>query len=235
MRLTFEQACDEFLRFVEHVRQIDAASVKDYRGEIDGYRRDEFGELPIEHITPNLIDAYKERLIEEGRLSARVIVRHLTVLTASSSARAARTGSSATPPPRTSSSGPGWSSRASSTPSLGRRSNCSPARRTTSRTARSTGLPRSPGYARANWLALSWGDVDFVGGLLHVRHNYTDRREKMPKGKRVRSVPMTPRVVDTLARRRSAATCQRTATSFSATRRAVTSTHGCSAAATTGR
>ena len=78
--VTFEQACDEYLRYVEHVRQIDIATVKDYRGVIDGYLRDEFGELPIDTITPDLIDAYKERLIAEGRLSARVIVRHLTVL-----------------------------------------------------------------------------------------------------------------------------------------------------------
>jgi hypothetical protein len=47
---------------------------------------------------------------------------------------------------------------------------------------------------------LRWRDVDFVGGLLHVRANYTDRRKKVPKGKKVRSVPMTPHVVDELGR-----------------------------------
>jgi hypothetical protein len=57
------------------MRKIDAVTVKDYRGVIDGYLLDEFGELPIHTITPDLIDAYKERLIGEGRLSARVIVR----------------------------------------------------------------------------------------------------------------------------------------------------------------
>jgi integrase len=44
-----------------------------------------------------------------------------------------------------------------------------------------------------------WEHVDFVGGLLHVRRNYTGGMEKMPKGKRVRSVPMMPAVIDTLA------------------------------------
>ncbi len=33
--------------------------------------------------------------------------------------------------------------------------------------------------------------ADLVAGLVHVRRNYTDNREKVPKGKRVRSVPMT--------------------------------------------
>jgi integrase len=48
-------------------------------------------------------------------------------------------------------------------------------------------------------LALRWEHVDFVDGLLHVRRNYTGGREKVPKGKRVRSVPMMPEVMDTLA------------------------------------
>jgi integrase len=43
-------------------------------------------------------------------------------------------------------------------------------------------------------------DVDFVGGLLHVRRNFTGGVEKVPKGKRVRSVPMMPAVIDTLAK-----------------------------------
>jgi integrase len=47
-------------------------------------------------------------------------------------------------------------------------------------------------------LALRWEHVDFVGGLMHVRRNFTDGREKVPKGKRVRSVPMMPEVIDTL-------------------------------------
>jgi integrase len=56
------------------------------------------------------------------------------------------------------------------------------------------------GLRQGELLALRWGEVDFVGGLLHVRRNFTDGREKMPKGKRVRSVPMIPAVVDALAR-----------------------------------
>jgi integrase len=41
-----------------------------------------------------------------------------------------------------------------------------------------------------------------VGGLLHVRRNYDSKRdvEMVPKGKRVRSVPMMPEVMDLLGR-----------------------------------
>jgi integrase len=49
------------------------------------------------------------------------------------------------------------------------------------------------GLRQGELLALRWKDIDLVGGLVHVRRNYTDGREKVPKGKRVRSVPMTPR------------------------------------------
>ena len=42
--------------------------------------------------------------------------------------------------------------------------------------------------------------MDFVTGLIHVRHNYTDRTLKIPKGKKVGSVPMVPDVADALAR-----------------------------------
>ncbi len=62
------------------VRQIDARTLADYRGVVDGYLLEEFGDSPLEAITPDLIDAYKERLIAEGKLSNRTIVRHLTVL-----------------------------------------------------------------------------------------------------------------------------------------------------------
>ena len=41
--------------------------------------------------------------------------------------------------------------------------------------------------------------MDFVSGLIHVRRNDTDRQLKIPKGKKVGSVPMVPDVADALA------------------------------------
>ena len=55
------------------------------------------------------------------------------------------------------------------------------------------------GLRQGELLALRWSDVDFVDVLLHVRRNFTGGREKVPKGKRVRSVPMMPAVIDELA------------------------------------
>ena len=198
--VTFEQACDEYLRYVEHVRQIDSATVKDYRGVIDGYLRDEFGELSIDAITPDLIDAYKERLIAEGRLSARVIVRHLTVLHGIFKRARRAYGLERNPAsadlverPRVVYTGEFDTFTGEEVELLARGAQ-DEQDGAIYRVAAFTGL------RQGELLALRWSDVDFVGGLLHVRRNYTDGREKMPKGKRVRSVPMTPRVVDTLGR-----------------------------------
>jgi hypothetical protein len=77
---TFADAAAEYLRYVEEVRRIDAATASDYKGVVNGYLVPEFGQLPLESITPDTIDAYKERLIAEARLSSRVIVRPLTVM-----------------------------------------------------------------------------------------------------------------------------------------------------------
>jgi integrase len=78
--VTFADAAAEYLRYVGDVRRIDSKTLADYRGVVEGYLLDEFGELALGAITPDLIDAYKERLIRAGKLSNRTIVRHLTVL-----------------------------------------------------------------------------------------------------------------------------------------------------------
>ncbi len=49
---TFADAAAEYLRYVGEVRKIDATTLRDYRGVIDGYLLDEFGDQPIEAITP---------------------------------------------------------------------------------------------------------------------------------------------------------------------------------------
>jgi integrase len=56
------------------------------------------------------------------------------------------------------------------------------------------------GLRQGELLALRWSSVDFVAGLVHVRRNFTGGQEKAPKGKRVRSVPMMPELVDVLAK-----------------------------------
>jgi integrase len=197
---TFADAAKEYLRYVEHVRQIGAVTVKDYRGVIDRYLIPAFGNRQIESITPDLIDAYKEKLITEGRLSNRVIVRHLTVLHGTFKRAGRVWGLERNPAsadlverPKVVYTGEYRAYEPEEVELLASHAH-NEQDAAIFRTAAYTGL------RQGECLALRWRDVDFVTGLLHVRRNYTNREEKVPKGRRVRSVPMTPHVVDTLAR-----------------------------------
>lgn len=202
---TFADAAAEFLRYVENVRQIDSDTVADYRGVIDGYLLGEFGDIAIEEVTPDAIDGYKEKLLSgekpEGRrrLSNRTIVRHLTVLHGIFK-RAKRVWGLAENPasadvverPKVVYTGE-FDTLDSDEVELLASAAANPQDAAIYRVAAYTGL------RQGELLALRWDCVDFVAGLIHVRRNFTGGREKVPKGKRVRSVPMMPAVIDTLA------------------------------------
>ena len=84
--VTFREAAAEYLRFVEHIRQRDRVTRRDYEGVVYGYLLDAqrlaelrppaLAEMRLTAISPDHIDAYKEALILEGRLSPRTVVRH---------------------------------------------------------------------------------------------------------------------------------------------------------------
>jgi integrase len=196
---TFADAAAEYLRFVAEVRQIDSDTAADYRGVIDGYLVSEFGDRPVEAVTPDNIDAYKEKLIAAGKLSNRTIVRHLTVLHGIFK-RAKRVWGLAENPasadvverPKVVYSGEFDTLDRDEIERLAKAAE-SQQEAAIYKTAAFTGL------RQGELLALRWEHVDFVAGLLHVRRNFTSGREKVPKGKRVRSVPMMPAVIDTLA------------------------------------
>ena len=61
-------------------------------------------------------------------------------------------------------------------------------------TPRTGDLPRAAftGLRQGEILGLGWSDVDFVGGLLHVRRNYTDGRVKIRRASGS-GVPMSRR------------------------------------------
>jgi integrase len=199
---TFGDACAEFLRYCEEVKKIDAATVADYRGVVNGYLLEEFGaETPAEAIDPDRIDTYKERLIAEGKLSNRTIVRHLTVLHGIFK-RAKRVYKLRDNPatadlverPTVVYTGEFHTLDGNEVERLVVAGECL-------RDAVMYRVAVGTGLRTGELLALHWDDVDFLGGLVHVKRtwDYKRKREKMPKGKRVRSVPMMPAVVDALA------------------------------------
>jgi len=198
--VTFSVAAAEFLRYKDEVRKVDPSTLSDYRGVIKGYLDPAFGDRPLESITPDMIDAYKDHLIAEGRLSNRVIVRHLVVLNGVFK-RARRAFKFEHNPaskdlvdrPKVVYTGGFDTYDRAELERLATAAH-------DSQDAAIYRVAAFTGLRQGELLASRWRDVDFVGGLLHVRKNYTGGREKVPKGKKVRSVPMTPDVVDALGR-----------------------------------
>jgi integrase len=182
---------------------------RDYEGVVRGYLLDaeRLGELRapaladmrLAAITPDHVDAYKEALILEGRLSPRTVVRHLAVLHGIFK-RAKRVWGLATNPasaelverPAVVYTGE-FDTYTREELDLLTNAAASDMEAALYRTAAFTGL------RQGELFALRWRDVDLVVGLVHVRRNYTGKALKVPKGKKARSVPATPDVVDSLA------------------------------------
>src|SRR4051794_832248 len=77
---TFKDAAEEWLRYVEHDRKRRSSTVNDYRNHVNRDLLAEFGEVPLEQITTDWIDAFRVRLVAEERLSGRTINKLLVIL-----------------------------------------------------------------------------------------------------------------------------------------------------------
>ncbi len=195
---TFAVAANEYLRYMEQEKDLAAKTLRNYRSVIDGRLVPEFGDMALEKITPDLIDAWKVGLI--GDVSNRVIVRYLTVMHGVFK-RAKRVYGLADNPasadlverPKVVYTGEFVTYERDQLDLLVGAAH-----------DRQDGtlftVAALTGLRQGELLALRWRDVDFVAGLVHVRRNYTDYQETVPKSKKVRSVPMVPDVVDALAK-----------------------------------
>jgi integrase len=201
-KTTFGEVMTEFLRYVREVREVDPKTSRDYEGVINGYLLEEFGaDTPAEDIDADAIEEYRDRLMRDDELSNRTIVRHLTVLNGAFK-RAERK----------------WPEQVKTNPAAANMVERPKVVYTgefdtftrdevelaaTLSTEQDAALIRVAAYTglrQGELLALRWSRVDFITGLLHVKRNYTGGEEKIPKGKRVRSVPMMPDVVTALAK-----------------------------------
>jgi integrase len=191
--VTFEQAAEEWLRYVEHDRGRKPSTVAGYRALVRTHLLPAFGELPIESITTPMIESWLgdvERA-QSTRLKTVVLMhgifkraRKLYGLPYNPAADVEK-------------------------PSLGRsgdievfspeevmalvRAAASPQDAAIFLTAAFTGL------RRGELIALRWRDVDFAGHAVRVRASYADGHLTSPKSGKVRSVPMAPDVATALA------------------------------------
>src|SRR5207247_11428701 len=78
--VSFAEAAAEWLRYVEHDRKRRPSTVRDYRIVVDKVFVPVLGEAPLEAITSAHVDAFRARLVAEGRLSARTINKYLALI-----------------------------------------------------------------------------------------------------------------------------------------------------------
>jgi integrase len=186
---TFADAVAEWLRYVEHEKARRASTVRDYRNAANGALLPEFGaETPLEAITTETIDAYRARLLSEGKVSRRT-VQKLMVLLHGIFKRATAVG---------------W---LPANPADGvERVNLRPngefnvlsveqveevARAADGVFAAAVIVAAYTGLRTGELRALRWRDIDFAAATVHVRRNKpAGGGEGMPKSGKLRSVPL---------------------------------------------
>lgn len=200
---TFEDACAEWLRYVEHDRQRAPSTLRDYRNVVNGVLLPEFGKAtPLEQITTERIDDWRERLLDDGELARRTIQKNLVLLYGILK-RAKRR--------KWISSNPAEDVERVSVKRSGDFNVLSPveveavARAATSeQDAAIFTVAAFTGLRLGELRALRWRDVDFAKQTLIVRGSFTGGRLGPPKSGKIRSVPLidqAARVLDNLTRR----------------------------------
>jgi integrase len=201
---TFGQACGDWLSYIEHDRKRRPSTVRDYRNAVRHYLVPGFGEAtPVEAITVADVDAYRARLVAEGRLSDRTINKTLVLLHGIFK-RAQRehglSGNAAAGAERQ----PYRRSGDFQVLDAAEVAQLTAAAENAQDAAMFT-VAAFTGLRLGELLALRWHDVDFTRRLLHVRRSYVLGREDTPKSGRVRSVPLidqAARALDRLSRRK---------------------------------
>ncbi len=201
--VTFGDACTEWLRYVEHDRRRAPSTLADYRNTVRAYLLAEFGEhTPLGKIETRRIDAYRERLLSEGRLSRRSIQKILVLLHGILK-RAKRRGWISTNPAEDVER---VTFRRSGEFNVLTRAQVAALDRAAAdeQDAALFTVAAFTGLRLGELRALRWGDVDFSKRLVHVRRSYTHGQPGPPKSGKVRSVPLIDQAafpLDGLSRR----------------------------------
>src|SRR3954449_9594467 len=76
----FSEAAEEWLRNGEHERGLKPSTLVDYRSTVSAHLVPAFGDLPLEAMTPGVIDGWLRGVLADKRLSPRTVNKALTVL-----------------------------------------------------------------------------------------------------------------------------------------------------------
>jgi integrase len=195
--VAFEEAADEWLRYVEHERAVKPGTLQGYRIMVHVLRED-FEGVPIENFTVESLEQWKAAFTKRREPSNRTLQKYLVVLHAIFK-RATRVYALPHNPvalverPRL--------PRRAGIEVLSREEVIALVRAAENDqdavlylTAAFTGL------RLGELLALRWEDVDFEADAVRVRRSWTMGKEGTPKSGRGRAVPMMEEVAQALAR-----------------------------------
>ncbi len=192
--ITVKRAAEEYLRYIEHDRERKPSTVKGYRWLINAQILPPLGELFIEDVTPELVEAWLASL--KGRASSRrktVVLLHGIFKRARKLYRLPSNPVADVEKPTQSRGGEIAVLSPEEVWALVRAA-ASDQDAAIFLTAAFTGL------RMGELLALRWRDVDFAGSAGRVRASYYAGALTSPKSGKVRSVPLAPEVAKALAR-----------------------------------
>lgn len=205
---TFADACAEWIRYCRDEKQIAASTLRDYENTVgtadSGQFIREFGaSTPLEQITTERVDRYRERLLTEGKLSRRSVQKYMVQLHGIFT-RAKRR--------KWVTENPCSDVERVSVKASGDFNVLSPAEvAAVSRKAKEPQLAALVTVAAFTGLrlgelrALRWDDIDFSGRMILVKRNLPNGGvERAPKSGKVRSVPLIDQAavaLDGLSRR----------------------------------
>jgi integrase len=200
---TFADAVAEWLRYVEHEKDRRPSTVRDYRNTANSALTKEFkADTPIEAIDADLIEAWRRRLLSEGKLSRRSVQKQMVLLHGILKRAKAN----------------GWipANPADDVERVNVRADSdfnvlsveqveAVAREAEGMFGAAIIVAAYTGLRTGELRALRWRDIDFLAANVHVRRNMpAGGEEGAPKSGKARSVPLmddAARVLDGLSRR----------------------------------
>ncbi|MDQ3630662.1 MAG: tyrosine-type recombinase/integrase, partial [Actinomycetota bacterium] len=200
---SFADACAEWLRYVELEKQRAPSTLRDYRNTVECYLKPEFGkDASLEAITTERVDAFRERMLDEGKLSRRSIQKIMVLLFGIFKRAKRRKWIAANP----AEDAERVTVRRSGDFNVLDPVEVEAAARATAtdQNAAIVTVAAFAGLRMGELRALTWRDVDFERSTLFVRWNFTAGMRRQPKSGRVRSVPLidqAARALDGLSRR----------------------------------
>jgi integrase len=190
---TFADAAEEWLRYIEHDRGRKPSTLKGYRWIVNSELLPAFGEMALEEVTTEVIEAWQTAMTQKASSRAKALVLVHGVFE-----RARKVWKLPANPARDVEKPP--LERSGDLQVYSPEEVWALVRAASSESDAALFLTAAfTGLRMGELLALRWRDVDFAGSAVRVRASYYAGNLTTPKSGKVRAVPLAPDVAEALA------------------------------------